>query len=59
MSTVISIQFGSGKRRDESLSRRRLIIVETAIYRIFSDLEFSSKNFNRTILTVRCNARDV
>ncbi|WP_190241014.1 hypothetical protein [Nostoc sp. 'Peltigera membranacea cyanobiont' 210A] len=41
------------RRQDE-----RLIIVETAIYRfvmiyrIFSDLEFSSKNLNRTILTV-------
>ncbi|MEH2368053.1 hypothetical protein [Nostoc sp.] len=38
---------------------KRLIIVETAIcrvfvmiYRIFSDLEFSSKNLNRTVLGV-------
>ncbi|MEH2172069.1 hypothetical protein [Nostoc sp.] len=38
MSTVGSILFGQGKRRDESP-----IIVETAISRIFSDLEFSSK----------------
>ncbi|MEH1947934.1 MAG: hypothetical protein V7K77_13410 [Nostoc sp.] len=29
---------------------KRLIIVETAIYRVFSDLEFSSKNLNRTVL---------
>ncbi|MEH2050150.1 MAG: hypothetical protein V7K70_10580 [Nostoc sp.] len=36
---------------------KRLIIVETAIYRvfviiyrIFSDLKFSSKNLNRTVL---------
>ncbi|MDM9584894.1 hypothetical protein [Nostoc sp. GT001] len=42
------------RRQDE-----RLIIVETAIYRVFSDLEFSSKNFNRTILTVGCDACDV
>ncbi|MEH2226993.1 hypothetical protein [Nostoc sp.] len=42
------------RRQDE-----RLIIVETAIYRVFSDLEFSSKNLNRTTLTVRCDARDV
>ncbi|WP_180277352.1 hypothetical protein [Nostoc sp. 'Peltigera malacea cyanobiont' DB3992] len=49
------------RRQDE-----KLIIVETAIsrvfvmiYRIFSDLEFSSKNLNRSILTVGCDARDV
>ncbi|WP_414512020.1 hypothetical protein, partial [Nostoc sp. PCC 9305] len=41
-------------------------IVETAIYRvfvmiyrIFSNLEFSSKKLNRTILTVGCDACDV
>ncbi|MEH2210642.1 hypothetical protein [Nostoc sp.] len=39
---------------------KRMIIVETAIYRvfvmiyrIFSDLEFSSKNLNRTLLSYR------
>ncbi|MEH2204512.1 MAG: hypothetical protein V7K53_10590 [Nostoc sp.] len=41
------------RRQDE-----RLIIVETAIYRTFSDPKFSSKNPNRTILTVSCDAYD-
>ncbi|MEH2370924.1 hypothetical protein [Nostoc sp.] len=63
-----SAQYSSVQARD-AMNRRqdeRLIIVETAIYRvfvmiyrIFSDLEFSSKNLNRTTLTVSCDARDV
>ncbi|MEH2088580.1 MAG: hypothetical protein V7K61_17895 [Nostoc sp.] len=48
-------QYCSVKTRD-AMNRRlynNQSFVLTAIYRIFGDLEFSSKNLNRTVLNVK------